>query len=198
MRRALTRLVVGRTNGRRKGRNVIKMLKRAIGTRRKGFGLIGRVDQSGSGKSIIEVGTPNDDGSWTKIPNGGHIALDPSEREDLIGVLKSHREYRMIELGDTVGVGLTVLAVQYLNATADDGLLRGTVLAWNGHKKEYAVLTADPYGDVHHGTYTSDSQRALNAYITRVNEHLYTHFNASPPSITFGHVAERDKLRSDA
>src|SRR5690606_41264567 len=71
LRRALTRLGVGRTNGRRKGRNVIKMLKRAIGTRRKGFGLIGRVDQSGSGKSIIEVGTPNDDGSWTKIPNGG-------------------------------------------------------------------------------------------------------------------------------
>lgn len=174
------------------------MLKRALGARRKGFGVIGRVDQAGSGKSIIEIGTINDDESWTKITDGGHIALDPSEREDLIDVLKSHREYRMIELGDTVGAGLTVLAVQYLNGTADGGRLRGTVLAWDDDKREYAVLTADPYGDMHHGTFTPDSQRALNAYITRINEHLYTHFNASPPSITFGHVAERDKLTAEA
>lgn len=169
--------------------------------------VIGSVSSSGTGNTVIEVGVEHG-GGWqktglagtTEVPRGaGHIVLTPEEREELIETLESHRGYRMIKLGDRVGQnGAVVLAVQYLNASADDGRLRGTVLAWDDSKREYAVLMADPYGDVHHGTYTSDPQGALNAYATRTIEHLYTHFNASPPSITFGHVAERDKLRSDA
>ncbi len=48
-----------------------------------------------------------------------------------------------------------------------------------------------------YGTYTHDGQRALNAYITRVDEHLFPHFNAKPPTITYAAVAERDKLKAD-
>lgn len=179
------------------------MLKRALGRVvgggvRPGLGLVGRIDRSSGGNTILEIGTLNRDDSWTKIKDGGHIALTPEEREELIEALESHREYRVIELGEAVALEYTVMAVQYLNATTDGGRLRGTILAYSDRKREYAVLTADPYGNVENGTYTSDSQRALNAYITRVNEHLYPHFNASPPVLTFAHVAERDKLAADA
>lgn len=166
--------------------------------------VIGSVSSSAAGNTIIEVGVEHA-GGWqkiglsgtTEVPRGaGHIVLTPTEREELIEVLESHRDYHVIEVGDTVAVHYTVIAVQYLNATADGGQLRGTVLAYSDHKQEYGVFAADAYGDVENGTYTHDSQRALNAYATRTVEHLYLHFNASPPSITFAHVAERDKLRS--
>lgn len=168
--------------------------------------VIGRVSTAPSGNTVIEVGVEHGNG-WqkigqsgtTEVPRGaGHIVLTPAEREDLISDLESQRGYRLIKVGDTVGVGLTVLAVQYLNATADGGRLRGTVLAWDDSKREYAVLTADQKGNVENGTFTHDSQRALNAYATRTVEHLYPHFNASPPTLTFAHVANRDKLKSDA
>ncbi|MFE0472620.1 hypothetical protein ACFW2V_13495 [Streptomyces sp. NPDC058947] len=184
---------------------MIKKLKRALGMEvadgRPGADVIGRVSTSHSGNSILEIGRFNEDGSWTKVQDGGHIALTPEEREKLIEVLESHRRYKVIELGDTVtvvGDEFEVLAVQYLNATADGGRLRGTVLAYCDRKREYAVFTANPYGEVNYGTYTHSSQDALNAYATRIVEHLYPHFNASPPNLTFAHVAERDKLTSDA
>lgn len=175
---------------------MLKVLKKALGTVRPGLGVIGRVDRAPSGKTIIEIGHGFPDGTWEKITDGGHVALSPDERERLIKVLESHREYKVIELGDTVAISYTVIAVQYLNATADGGSLRGTVLAYSSHKREWAVLTADPHGEVANGTYTFDQQRALNAYITRINEHLFPHFNAQPPNITFAPVAERDRLKA--
>lgn len=177
---------------------MIKKLKNAIGAAvgRSEYApepsVVGEVEQSGAGNSVLRVGKLARGGTWTQTE---HVVLTPDEREELIAVLESQREYRVIEIGDTVGVGLTVLAVQYLNATADDGRLRGTVLAYCDRKREYAVLTADPHGDVHYGTYTTDLQKALNAYATRIVEHLYPHFNASPPTLTFGRVADRDKLK---
>jgi hypothetical protein len=184
---------------------MVEMLKRALGKEvaakaKPILGVIGRVEWlPNSRNSVLEVGTLNGDGSWTKIQDGGHIAIAPDEREELITVLKSHREYKTLELGDIVkvkGEEYEVVAAQYLNATADGGELRGTILAYCDSRRMWGVFTANPYGEVNYGTYEPDSQRALNAYATRVVEHLYPHFNASPPSITFGHVAERDKLKS--
>jgi hypothetical protein len=184
---------------------VIKMLTRALGKAvaskaKATLGVIGRVEWLPTSRnSVLEIGTLNADESWTKVQDGGHIALTPDEREELIKVLESHREYKVLELGDTVNVAgeeYKVAAVQYLNATADGGRLRGTILAYCDSKRTWGVFTANPYGEVNYGTYEPDSQRALNAYAVRIVEHLYPHFNASPPSITFGHVAERDKLKS--
>lgn len=180
---------------------MIKKLSRVLGKiladgKRPGLGVIGRVDTAPSGNTIIEVGTVNNDGSWSKTVNGGHVVLVPNEVDEFVRVLESHQEYRTIRLGDTVAVDYTVTAVQYLNATSDDGRLRGTILAYSSHQRKWAVLTANPHGEVNYGTYTSDSQRALNAYAARIVEHLYPHFNASPPTLTFAHVAERDKLKS--
>lgn len=171
-----------------------KMLSKALGTVKAGLGVIGRVDKANGGKSIIEIGHGFPDGTWEKITNGGHIALTPDEREELIKVLESHRDVRMYEIGDAVGVGFEVVAVQYLNATADGGRLQGTILAYADHKREWAVLTAFANGAVEYGTYTRDSQRALNAYYARIGEHLFPHFNVKAPSVTYAHVADRDKL----
>jgi hypothetical protein len=176
---------------------MIKSLKKALGTAGKKLGVIGRIDISQTGKSIIEIGHGFEDGSWEKITDGGHIALSPQEREVLIKTLESHREYQVIEIGDTVAVEYTVLAVQYLNATADGGKLRGTILAYAPRKRQWAVLTAFPNGTVEYGSYTYDEQRALNVYVTRVTEHLFPHFNAKPPTLTYAAVADRDKLKGD-
>lgn len=173
---------------------MLKMLKKALGTVRPGLGVIGRIDKSQTGKTVIEIGHGFPDGTWEKITDGGHIALSSEERERLIKILESHRDVRTIEIGDTVAVQYTVVAVQYLNATADDGRLRGTILAYSDSKRGWAVLTAFPNGSVEYGTYTTDSQRALNAYYTRLGEHLFPHFNVTAPSVTYGHVADRDKL----
>jgi hypothetical protein len=178
---------------------MIKMLKHALGkTGRPALGVIGRIEKTNTGNSVLHIGKPFSDGSWEKL-EGGHVVLDSGEREELIEVLESHREYKVLELGDTVNVAgeqFKVSAVQYLNATADGGRLRGTILAYCDNKRTWAVFTANPYGEVNYGTYEKDSQRALNAYAVRIVEHLYPHFNASPPTITFAHVAERDKLKS--
>lgn len=172
-------------------------LKKALGTVKAGLGVIGRVDMSQTGKSIIEIGHGYPDGTWEKITDGGHIALSPEEREKLIKVLESHRDIRTYEVGNAVGVGFEVVAVQYLNATADGGELRGTILAYADHKREWAVFTAFANGAVEYGTYTHDVQRAMNAYYTRIGEHLFPHFNVKAPSVTYAHVAERDRLKAD-
>lgn len=173
---------------------MLKVLKKAIGTIRPGFGVIGRIDKSQTGKTVIEIGHGFPDGTWEKITDGGHIALSPEEREKLIKVLESHRDVRTYEIGDPVGVGFEVVAVQYLNATADGGRLQGTILAYADHKREWAVLTAFANGAVEYGTYTHDVQRAMNAYYTRIGEHLFPHFNVKAPNVTYAHVADRDKL----
>lgn len=177
--------------------NGIKKLGKALGIVGNALGVIGRVSKlENNGRTVIEIGHGYPDGTWEKITDGGHIVLQPAERERLIKVLESHREYKVIELGDTVALSFTVIAVQYLNASADGGRLQGTILAYSEHKREWAVLTADPYGEVRYGTYTSDQQRALIAYITRVNEHLFPHFNVRAPYVTFAPVAERNRLKA--
>lgn len=176
---------------------MIKKLKHALGFREPKFGLIGRVEQSMSGNSIIEVARQNPDGTRTKIEDGGHVVLSPDEREELIGALESHRDYHLIEIGDVIG-GATVIAVQYVNPSSDTRELRGTVLAYNDSKREWLVGKASPQGEVVHGTHTPDQQRALNAFSVRTTEHLYAKFNTSPPVLTFGRVADRDKLKADA
>ncbi len=105
-----------RLNG--KGKRMIRMLRKALGTVKPKLGVIGRVSVSNAGKSVIEIGHGFEDGTWEKITDGGHVALSPEEREELIKTLESHREYQVIELGDTVAIEYTVVAVQYLNATA--------------------------------------------------------------------------------
>jgi hypothetical protein len=182
---------------------MLKRLKRALGAEvadgEPGTGVVGRVGTSPAGNSILEIGTLNEDKSWTKLRDGGHIVLNPDEREVLIGSLESHRPYRVLELGDVVtvkGEEYEVLAVHYLNATADGEHLRGAILTYSANKQQWAVFTANPQGEANYGTYTPHSQDALNAYATRIVEHTYTHFNATPPALTFAHVADRDKLRS--
>lgn len=182
---------------------MIKKLRQALG---KAIGpsewaplpvVIGSVEQSESGNTVLRVGKLTIDdpdtntGSWTQTE---HVVLVPEERDELIGVLVSQQEYQTIKVGDLVGLGLIVLAVQYVNGVGGSDQRIGTVLAWDDHKAEYAVFTADPYGDVGNGTYRRDSQRALNAYIARLNDHLFRHFNSIPPHITYAHVAERDRL----
>lgn len=174
---------------------MIKKLKRALGARRDGLGVIGRVDRSLSGNSVIEVGRQNDDESWTKLTDGGHITLDAGEREELIGALESHRDHHLIKVGDVIN-GAHVIAVQYVNPSSDSRELRGTVLAYNPDKREWTVLTASPQGDLNYGTRTPDQARALNAFSVRTTEHLYLKFNTSPPALTFAAVAEPDRLTS--
>lgn len=180
---------------------MIKKLKRVIGSiagtpkASKLPSVIGEVDQSNSGNTILRIGEmisrdpATGHGNWTQTE---HVALTPEERDELIDVLSSQQEYKTVKLGDVIAVGRTVLAVQYVNGTGDLTEKIGTALTWDG--KEYAVFALNALGEAHYGTYTPDSQRALNAYITRVNEHLFQHFNATPPTLTYAHVADRDKL----
>lgn len=160
--------------------------------------VIGSVEQSNAGNAVLRIGkatvADGDHPSWTQTE---YVVLSPEERDELIKVLDSQNGYRTVKCGDIVGVGSIVLAVQYANG-GDGGERRiGTVLAWTDHKREYVVYTVDPYGEVSNGTYTFDEQRALNAYIARSNDHLFRHFNAKPPAITYAHVAERDILKGD-
>lgn len=160
--------------------------------------VIGEVDQSGTGNSVLRIGKWLLSGGWRQTPGGGHIVLTPDEREVLMGELETHRlnhpGVRILKIGDKVTHRKAeIMAVQYVWA-GDPKQMRGTVLAYDGHKSEYIVLTADPYGDVHHGTFTYDSQQALNAYSTRLVEHLFLFHNATPPTLTYARVADRDKL----
>lgn len=157
--------------------------------------VIGEIEQSGSGNAVLRVGkatvTDPDAVSWTQTE---HVVLTPEERDEVISVLTSHQGYKTIKVGDIVGLGAIVLAVQYVNGSGGGDRRIGTVLAWDDHKHEYIVFTADPYGDVDNGLYRKDQQRALNAYIARLNDHLFRHFNSTPPHITYTHVAEQDRL----
>lgn len=179
---------------------MIKELKRILGAAigsggLPGGGVIGRVGQSASGNTILEIGTLYSGDSWTRPANGGHIALQPEEREELIEVLESHRGYRVIKAGDMVGGVLHagVLAVQYYGTTADD--LGGTVLAYSAHKREYWVWSVNADGVLAEGAYSYDSEAALNRYAARSAEHLYSHFNRRSPALTFGRVPDADKLK---
>jgi hypothetical protein len=167
----------------------IKELKRALGVLT--LGVIGRVTPWNDGKTIIETGKGVESGGWEK---SGHIVLTSEEREELIDVLKSHRDYRRVEIGDVVGgpVAATVMAVSY----REDGT--GVVLAHSEHKREYWVWTIDAKGEVHNGSSSFDGERARNKYAVRVTESLFLHYNTTPPTLTFAHVADRDKLKSDA
>lgn len=157
--------------------------------------VIGAVEQSASGNAVLRIGkatvTDGDHPSWTQTE---YVVMNPEERDVLIASLESQRERKTIKVGDTVGSGFLVLAVQYVKGGGDESQI-GTVLSWDDHKREYIVHTADPYGDLSNGTYSTDSQRALNAFVARVNDHLFRHFNAKPPHITYAHVAERDRLK---
>jgi len=184
--------------------DVIKKLKRILGLAlgpseyAPNPSVIGSVEQSPSGNAVLRIGkaTVPDEGhpSWTQTE---HVVLNDEERDELIAVLDSQRGYRTVKCGDIVGVGSIVLAVQYAHGGGGGEHRIGTALAWTDHKREYVVYTVDPYGEVSNGTYTFDEQRALNAYIARSNDHLFRHFNAKPPAITYGHVAERDVLKGD-
>lgn len=161
--------------------------------------VIGRVEQSGSGNTVIEVGVEHGNG-WqkigqsgtTEVPRGaGHIVLTPAEREGLISELESQRDYRLVKLGDVLGgpVAATVLAVSY----REDGV--GAVLAYSEHKREYWVWTVDAKGEVGNGFHSFDREVAMNRYAVRTVEHLFTHHNRSAPALTFAHVADRDKMK---
>lgn len=180
---------------------MIKKLRSALGrtaaTRHREFGVLGQVDRAPGGNSIFEVGTLNDDGSWTKTVDGGHIVLSPDERDEAISALESHRPYQFIKVGDIVN-GAHVYGAQYVNTSSDSRELRGTILAYDPNKREWIVWTANPQGELAFSTRTFDQQAALNAYSVRTTEHLYRYFNTMPPVLTFGHVAERDKLKSEA
>lgn len=159
--------------------------------------VIGSVEQPISGNTVLRVGKMTIDdpdkrsGSWTQTE---HIALKPKERDELIDVLKSHQECQTVEIGDTVGMGCVVMGVHYVNATADPHMRTGTALAWDDHRREYVVFTIDAYGNADNGLYRKDQQRALNAYTARMNDHLFRHFNSTPPTLTYAHVPEPDRL----
>ena len=158
--------------------------------------VIGSVEQSNTGNAVLRVGkatvTDEDSPSWTQTE---HVVMNPQERDELVAALKAQRKYKTVEVGDIVGSGSVALAVQYVNGGGGGESRVGTVLSWDDHKREYIVHTADPYGDLSNGTYSTDSQRALNAFVARLNDHLFRHFNATPPHITYAHVAERDRLK---
>ena len=183
---------------------MIKTLKGALGKivaerAKPTLGVVGHVEWlPESRNTVLEIGALDGDGSWAKVKDAGRVALTPDEREELIEVLESHRDYQYIKVGDIVGVGFTVIAVQYVNTGSDGRELRGTVLAYNDNKREWGVWTTSPQDDLAHGTNTFDGHRALNAFSVRTTEHLYLKFNTSPPVLTFGHVTERDKLGTDA
>lgn len=184
-------------------KHVIKKLKRVLGAL---IGpsewaplpsVIGSVEQSSTGKTVIRVGKmtvadPDADGkSWTQTE---YVVMAPEELTELIDVLESQQKYRTVKVGDTVGIGCVVMAVQYVNATVDPGRRIGTALTWDNHRREHVVFTVDAYGNVDNGLYRKNEQRALNAYIARLNDHLFRHFNSSPPYITYAPVPERDRL----
>lgn len=189
-------------------KSVIKKLKRILGLAlgpseyAPNPSVIGSVEETPSGNTALRIGkviAPEGDReqpfpSWQQSE---YVVLSPEERDELIKVLDSQNGYRTVKCGDIVGVGSIVLAVQYANGGGGGERRIGTVLAWTDHKSEYVVYTVDPYGEVSNGTYTFDEQRALNAYIARSNDHLFRHFNAKPPAITYAHVAERDILKGD-
>jgi len=157
--------------------------------------VIGAVEQSSSGNAVLRIGkatvTDGDHPSWTQTE---HVVLTPEERDVLIDGLDAQRGYRTIRTGDIVGLGQIVLAVQYVNGAGGNDKKIGTVLAWDDHKREYVVYTADPYGHVGNGLYRADGQRAHNAYMARATDHFSRHFNTTPPTLTYAHVAERDRL----
>lgn len=160
--------------------------------------VIGEVDQSETGNTILRVGKWLLSGSWSQRMGEGHIVLTPDEREELIRDLETHRlnhpGVRILKIGDKItDRKAEILAVQYVWA-GDPKEMRGTVLAYDGHKSEYIVLTANPQGEVNHGTFTYDSQQAMNAYATRAIEHMFLFHNATPPTLTYADVADRDKL----
>jgi hypothetical protein len=174
---------------------MIKMLRHALGARRNGFGVVGRVDRSGTGKSIIEIGKPFEDDAWTKLTDGGHIALTPNERDELIDVLESHRGYVRIKVGDIVGGPLAagVMAVEY-HGGGNPEKATGTALAYSEHKREYWVWDVLPDGTLDQGTWTYDSGEALNRYQVRATNNLYRHFNTIPPKLTFRPLPDGDVL----
>lgn len=157
--------------------------------------VIGEVEQSESGNAVLRIGRATvsdvDFPSWTQTE---HVVLVPEERDALIDALDAQRGYRTIRTGDIVGRGQIVLAVQYVNGSGGNDKKIGTVLSWDDRKHEYVVYTADPYGEVSNGTYRKDQQRALNAYVARLNDHLFRHFNTTPPYITYAPVAQPDRL----
>jgi hypothetical protein len=51
--------------------------------------VIGDVEKSAAGNSVLRVGTTNPDGSWTQT---AHIVLAPAERDVLIDALTAQRE----------------------------------------------------------------------------------------------------------
>ncbi|MCP9209562.1 hypothetical protein [Streptomyces cucumeris] len=178
---------------------MIKMLTRALGTVHPKFGVIGRVDRSGTGKSIIEIGKSNEDGSWTKVPDGGHVALGPEERAELIRVLESHENHQTLKVGDIVGgpLGATVLAVAYHETgMADPGRKNGVVLAYSDHKREYWVWRVNAAGELEHGYWSHDAEKCLNRYAARLIERLYAHGNRSAPKLTFDRVPNGSALES--
>lgn len=158
--------------------------------------VIGEIEQSGTGNTVLRVGkatvTDPDAVSWTQTE---HVVLNPEERDELIGVLTSHQTYKTIKTGDIVGDSAIVLAVHYVNGSGGNEKRTGTVLGWIDHKRTYVVYTADAYGEVGNGTYRTDSTRANNAYVARLTDHHFRHFNSTPPHITYAHVAERDRLK---
>jgi hypothetical protein len=188
---------------------VIKKLKRILGLAigpseyAPNPSVIDSVEETPSGNVVLRIGkviAPEGDReqafpSWQQSE---HVVINAEERDELIATLESQVDYKTIKCGDIVGMGSIVLAVQYANGAGGGERRIGTVLAWTDHKREYVVYTVDPYGEVSNGTYTFDEQRALNAYIARSNDHLFRHFNAKPPAITYAHVAERDILKGDS
>lgn len=154
--------------------------------------VIGAVEVSKSGNSILRLGRWLLNATWEQK---GHVVLTSVEREELIEVLESHRDYHLIKVGDVID-GAFVIAVQYVNPGSDSRELRGTILTYHYDKREWTVLSASPQGDLNFGTRTPDRKRALDAYATRTTEHLYMPFATSPPVLTFADVAESDRLKS--
>lgn len=157
--------------------------------------VIGAIEQAPSGNAVLRIGkatvTDEDHPSWVQSE---YVVLTSEERDTLIDTLDAQRGYRTIKTGDIVGFGEIVLAVQYVNGSGGNDKRIGTVLAWNDHKREYVVYTADPYGHVGNGLYRMDGQRAHNAYMARATDHFFRHFNTTPPTLTYAHVPEQDRL----
>lgn len=158
--------------------------------------VIGAVEQSSSGNAVLRIGkatvTDTDHPSWTQTE---YVVLTSGERNELIDTLASQQDYQTIRTGDIVGDSAIVLAVHYVNGRSGNEGKIGTVLGWIDHKMTYVVYTADPYGEVGNATYRTDSTQANNAYIARLTDHHFRHFNSTPPTLTYAHVADLDKLK---
>lgn len=162
--------------------------------------VVGSVEQSNTGNTVLRIGkvtVPDPDSNGIRWTQTEYVVATPEERDELIAVLESQREYQTIKAGDIVAMGAIVLAVHYANGSGGGTGRIGTVLAWDDHKREYIVWTADAYGGLSNGTYRTDQQKALNAYMARLNDHLFRHFNSTPPTLTYATVADRDKLTAD-